>query len=110
MKTNIKILGKKWRVKILTNRAFKNKHGKDASAMTIPDNRKIHFKVKKFNKEVVVHEFTHAYLHELCLSSAGDTLTAEALEEIYCEFMAYRSKELLTKATKLFNKITKKAK
>lgn len=100
------ILGKEWKLKILKNKRYKKKNGKDSVAITHYWKRQIDVPMLGIDLETIVHELTHAYLTEMCHDTRA--LKAEDLEEVYAELMAKRGRELLELADILFQQATDK--
>lgn len=99
-KLKFEILGKKWSLKVLTPKKYVKKHGYDSVAITLGWKRKIFIHGKGIDKETLVHELVHAFLHELCLKSTND-ISTDDLEEIFAELMAKYGMELLNLADSL---------
>jgi len=99
-KLKFEILGKKWILKVLKPKKYVKKHGYDSVAVTLGWERKIFVHGEGIDKETLVHELVHAFLHELCFKSTN-SITAEDLEEIFAELMAKYGRELLDLADSL---------
>lgn len=95
---NFPVLGKNWRAKVLSKKAFRRKFKADCVAIQDMDKRKMWF--FHTDLETVVHELVHSYLHELCVGRAGITDT-DALEEVFCEMVAKYGREILDLADQL---------
>lgn len=99
-KLKFEILGKRWQLKVLSAKKYVNKHGYDSLAVTLGWKRKIFVHGEGVDKETLIHELLHAYLHEMCFKSSTG-ITADDLEEIFCEFMSKWGRELLDLADSL---------
>lgn len=99
-KLKFEVLGKEWQLKVLSAKKYVNKHGYDSLAVTLGWKRKIFVHGEGVDKETLIHELLHAYLHELCLKSTNH-ITPEDLEEIFCEFLSKWGRELLDLADSL---------
>lgn len=99
-KLKFEILGKPWQLKVLSAKKYVNKHGYDSLAVTLGWKRKIFVHGEGVDKETLIHELLHAYLHEMCFKSSTG-ITADDLEEIFCEFMSKWGRELLDLADSL---------
>lgn len=107
LKIKFKVLGKSWHVKLLTQEQFdKDKNG-DACAVTYVNERKIHLAPSGFDEETIIHELVHAYLGEMCLNSTSKIKT-EDFEEIFCELLSKRGREILKLGRSLRNKVKKR--
>jgi len=105
-KIKFEILGKKWSLKVFSPQKYTKKHGYDSLAVTIMWKRKIAVHGEGVDKETIIHELVHAYMHEFCLKSTND-ISAEDLEEIFCEMMAKWGREILDMADSLLVMIDK---
>ena len=101
-----KVLGKTWKLRILSKKRYHKKHGKDSLAISVLYKRRIDIPAKKISLETMVHELVHAYLHEMCYKSTHD-ITTDDLEEIFAELMAKRGTELLKLAANLMTMLDK---
>jgi hypothetical protein len=99
-KLKFEVLGKEWQLKVLSSKKYVNKHGYDSLAVTLGWKRKIFVHGEGVDKETLIHELLHAYLHEMCLKSSND-ISTDDLEEIFCEFLSKRGRELLDLADSL---------
>jgi len=82
----IRVVGKRWRVRILDHKEFKKRHP-GTLAVAKPHNKTIVLSIKHASFETVCHEITHAYLDELCLGNAIGLKKAQT-EEVICELMS----------------------
>lgn len=105
-KLKFEVLGKKWTLKVLKPKKYVKKHGYDSVAITLGWKRKIFIRGKGIDKETLVHELVHAFLHELCFKSTN-SISADDLEEIFAELMAKYGRELLDLADSLLVMIEK---
>lgn len=101
------ILGHEWQIKLLPVSRFTKRFGKNTLGLTDTHRRTIFLPNGHANFEVMAHELTHAYLHELCVDSAD--LEAHQMEEICCDLMAKYGKRVLTQATLLMKAVAPKA-
>ena len=101
------ILNKEWRLKLLKNKKHKKKNGKDNVGVTKYWKREISIPVAGADLETIVHELNHAYRAEMCMGSTSE-ITVDDMEEICCELMAKRGRELLDLADELFEQVAKK--
>ncbi len=99
-KVNFEILGKKWLLRVLKKKKYKDKNGADSVAITHINKRRIDLGPSGMDLETIIHELVHAYLTELCTKSTE--LDDEQLEEIFAELMAKRGREMLDLADKLY--------
>lgn len=105
IKVKFKILGKPWVLQVLSERTYAKNNGTDSVALTHMSKRKIDLSPHGCDLESIIHELVHAYLHELCTSSAD--LDNDNLEEIFAELLAKRGKELLQLGEELFKETQK---
>lgn len=99
----LRVIHKTWEARLLVHKKYKKKYGTDSCAITEMDKRRILFSNKFIDLETIVHELTHAYLHELCIARAD--IDATALEEVYCELMAKFGNTLLRQAKRVFKQL-----
>jgi hypothetical protein len=99
-KLRFEVLGKKWTLKVLKPKKYVKKHGYDSVAVTLGWKRKIFIHQEGVDKETLIHEIVHAFLHELCLKSTTQ-ITTDDLEEIFAELMAKHGREILDLADSL---------
>jgi hypothetical protein len=88
----------------MKRKKYVDKNGNDSVAITTFHKRRIDLSPYGRDLETIVHELVHAYLHELCLHSTNE-MTADDVEEVFCELMAKRGRELLDLADSLYAKI-----
>ncbi len=98
------MLGKPWKLRVLTEKYYKKKNGNDSAAVTKVHRRRIELRPKFLDRETVVHELVHAFLYEMCIHSTND-LSVGDLEEVFAELMAKRGAELLSTAEQLHSSI-----
>lgn len=92
-----RVIGKPWELRCVGKKAYEAKKARANSvAMTYYHKRKIVLSPSGTDLESIIHELTHAYLYELCTHSAD--LDVDAQNEIFCELMAKRGRELLNLA------------
>lgn len=101
-----KVLGKPWSLRAyFTNKAYKDKNGKDSVAVTRTHKRRVDLSPRGSDLETIVHELAHVYIYEMCLGSA--TLSVDSLEEVFCELIAKRGEELLQLASKIHKEVAR---
>jgi hypothetical protein len=98
------ILGKRWTLKLLTQKAYEKRHGADSVVITYSYKRTIDVQPTGVRKEIIVHELVHAYLGEMCTKSTTD-LTGDDVEEICADLFAKRGRELLDLADIIFEQL-----
>jgi len=108
-KIQFEILGKVWNLRILPPKKYKKKHGDDSEGVCRAWKKSIDIHAKCLTKETLLHELTHAYLSEMCITSATE-FTKNDLEEIYCELLSRWGRELLDLADSLLVIIEKSRK
>jgi hypothetical protein len=101
------ILGKPWTLRLMKRGKYKTKIGSDSVALTTFYKRRIDLSPFGRDLETIIHELTHAYLHEMCQPDPH-SVQIDELEETYCELMAKRGKELIALAEHLFEMIHSK--
>lgn len=83
------VLGLPWTAHFLPKKTFNRHHaedGYDVAAVTVCDDKQIHFRRAKLTRETVIHELCHAYIFEL--GAARADLNSDQLEEVYCDMVA----------------------
>lgn len=108
MRHKIKIMGAWWTIKVFDDEKFCRLHpdNTDCGALTLPDDREIHFFVEEIALGVVRHEVRHAFLSELCLTDARG-LSLEDFEEINCVLDQLRWDDMDQTSRKIFKLISK---
>ena len=94
------IKGIKFKVKLLTKKAYCTKYSKDHLAHVNSETRSIIFRDDHIKKNIVVHELVHAFIAALHLGSCND-LSLEDFEEIICEMMEDHLLEINSMANKI---------
>ena len=101
----IKILNKKWKVKVLNPTKYVRTIGEGSAA-------ECHFEVKTIfihqdsvDMKTIVHEVTHAYCSELGLVELQ--LDEDQIEEFFCELFARHHDEIVTLAKAVFKYFTR---
>lgn len=97
------ILGKSWRVKVVSPKTYMKNHGDDSDAITDLNKRVIDFRNDEFNIEVIRHEIFHAFLEESMVSRAS--LTPEQVEEIAAEIVGRYAEEICNLGNEILNKL-----
>lgn len=105
MIVRFKVLGKPWRIRILTKKKYRKKHGKDSVAMCKGWKREIDLSPWGYDLETIVHEVTHAYFYEMAAKQTVESQTA--LEEFFCELVARRGDELIKLTRHVHQKVKK---
>lgn len=100
-----RILNKDWRIKVYTESFYIRTHGDDSEATTL-STHEIHMREDSLEFCTVLHEIVHAYMFTLYLHSAE--LSAHQTEEVMCELIGNRWKELFQTAFQLYLKLIKK--
>ena len=98
------VLGKQWTVRLLTDKYYRKKNGKDSCAITKVHKRRIELRPKYLDWETVAHELTHAYKYEMCLHSTI-SVGEDDWEEFVCELVAKRGREIVELSDKLHAQI-----
>lgn len=101
----IKILGQSWRVRLLSKRKYRKKHGKDSIAITRMHKRIVDLSPQGIDFETVVHELVHCYSYELCVRSTN--MEPDDVEEFFAELIAKRGQELIDLAHKVTDIVSK---
>jgi len=80
----IEIKGKKWKVKLLSDKVFNKHFGSDKLAVTCYNetDRFICFKRSHIDRSTITHELTHAYLSDMNLNGSK-----EEIEERFCDLI-----------------------
>lgn len=98
---SFEVLGKSWTLRLMKRGKYMKKNGKDSVAMTTFNKRRIDLSPYGRDLETIVHELTHAFLHEMCQPDPH-SVTVDELEETYCEMMAKRGREIIELADSLY--------
>lgn len=98
------ILGKEWKLRVLTEKYFKKKNGNSAAAVTKVHKRRIELRSKFIDQETITHEVVHAFAYEMCLHSTFE-MSANDWEEFFCELIAKRGEEILSLSKSLHTQI-----
>ena len=101
------IKGIKFKVKLLTNKAYIKAYGKDCVARVNRETREIIFKDSHIKKNVVVHEVVHAFITGCHLGSCDD-ITLSDFEEIICEMMEDHLMDINTVSNKILKFLKEK--
>lgn len=81
----VTIKGIQYKVKLFSKVEFIKKHSDESLAMHLC-NRELHFREDHIQKNIVIHEVTHAFINTLCLGSCNN-ISLDDFEEIICELM-----------------------
>lgn len=103
-----RIIGKKWKLKVLSDKQYIKKNGPGSVGITHLTKRQIHLSSEGTDKETIIHELLHAYMAELCNYTAD--LEEDQLEEVFAEILSKRGYEMLCLAEDLFWKVKRKGK
>ena len=98
-KAHFDIMGKGWVMRVMPKSKFERKHGKTPGAITHTSKRYVDVSSHELNLELVVHELVHAYLAEMAHWNADHD--ESSLEEVFCDLMALRGREILELAERL---------
>jgi hypothetical protein len=96
-----KVMGKKWTLKAMSKRDYREKYGKDSVAITDVNKRIIALSPKGTDLETILHEVWHAYQGEICIHSAD--LDEDSVEEIQAELFSKRGAEMQKLGAKLYS-------
>jgi hypothetical protein len=110
-KRTISIMGKTWLVFYQTSKQFQAVFGKGARAITLCRARQMHFDLGSvfYKDNGVVHELTHAYLHEMGFSDLVYKDETQ-IEEAFCVLNEMRGADIIKQAkplTKLLHSLVK---
>lgn len=86
------VFGRKWKAKLYTNKYYTRLHGDDSHAITVTEQREMHFNRDSFKLKYIRHEVRHAFTNEIPIESAG--LDAKQMEEIQCSLDENRWDEM----------------
>lgn len=100
IKLKFKLLGKTWKIRVLSKKKFKKKYGKNDMAVTWSD-RIMDFSPRGCDIETIRHELVHAYNKEMCIGSV-EQMTSSDMEEWIAELIGRRGPELLNLADKIY--------
>jgi len=89
----IKILNKKWKVRVLKPKRYENIVGKGTAGMTFTDDREIYIHQENLDEVTIMHELTHAYVHEL--GAVELDLDDDQWEEFYAGLIGRFSRIML---------------
>lgn len=99
IKITFTIMGKNWELRLLKRKKHTKKNGADTLAVTKHWKRTIDLGPEGLDKETIVHELVHGFLAEMCIKTSDPTV--EVMEEVFCELMSKRGRELLDLADAL---------
>lgn len=97
-----RILGERWRLRLLPRKRFRRKHGK-CLAVTMGWKRTIDLSPKGHDRETIVHELLHAFASECCIRSMN--VDTDNYEEFLAELVSKRGKRLLELADTLRQRV-----
>lgn len=97
------VLGKNWTLRLMKRKKYREKNG-ETFAVTVFHKRRIDLAPDGRDLETITHELVHAYIHELCIATTNE-MTVDDMEEVFCELMARRGRELLDLADSLHARI-----
>lgn len=99
------VLGKPWTLRCLDKKRYcRSKTRANSVAITYRHKRRIDLSPAGLDHETLVHELVHAYLYEMCLYSTND-MSLDDLEEVFCELLSKRGREVLDLADALVARI-----
>lgn len=99
----VKILGKTWTIKVLTDKKFNTLHTENIEACAMAEKREIHFR-KGFTEQTTTHEIAHAYFSGLCVDSAN--LEQGQLEDVACDLLANYGEEAIKLSKQIFKRLS----
>ena len=99
------ILGKRWKVTCFNDNTYKKRLGDGSHAITILEDRKIYIRRSSLNKETIIHELVHGYLHELSYIELD--LDDSQIEEFYCELIGKHGESMIRDSNKIINHFKK---
>lgn len=82
----IKVLNKKWKIVVRSDKVHNAKHP-NSHAVAVLEDRRIYVRRSSLDIETITHELVHAYSHELSLVEIGLD-TEDQFEEFFCELFA----------------------
>jgi hypothetical protein len=94
-----KILGHPWTVYYCQPKYYKKKWDDSSVGMTDEDEKAIYVLNNRVNHEVVAHELTHAYLAEMCVTTAS--LDTEQMEDVCCDAVGKYGRRIVAQADKI---------
>lgn len=105
---NVDILGRRWKVSVLSSEAFNKRFKEDLAGITLPLSLEIVVNAEELTLATIRHETWHAVLDGLCVSTAD--LTPHQFEEINAELFAIHGESLLKFCRKLYAVLKKRSK
>jgi hypothetical protein len=105
VKIHFQVLGKDWKLNVLSKHKYFKRNGKNSLACTWSD-RVIDLSPRGVDIETIRHELVHAYQKEMCISSMDEISNAD-MEEWVAELMGRRGPELIALADEIHAKIRK---
>lgn len=101
----LKIKGKQWKMKLVSDRDYVKQHGDDSAGITFPGKKEVHFNEKVFTLGTILHELAHCYF-DSCNNSTSD-LTPDQVEEVFCEIIANYTESMQLSAVLLYKHFMK---
>lgn len=95
----IKILNKKWKIKVLSHKKYCSTIGSDSAGECHIDIKTIFIHKKNLDITTIVHEMVHAYCSELGIVEMQ--LDDDQLEEAYAELLARHHEEIIADSKKI---------
>jgi len=100
MMKRVTILGKTWKVHVMSGDRFIKKIGEELDGITYPSDKRIVLNADGLTLSTMRHELGHAYFESLCVTPAN--LTNAQVEEVMCEMFAEYGTVLLAQADELY--------
>lgn len=102
----IKIKDIDWTFVLLTSRSYHNKHGTDSGAITIPDERTVHFDKSELSMDNIYHELFHVFVD--CSQTGSANLDKEQMEELGATIVQDHIHDILKYAQIIMDKFLQK--
>lgn len=99
-----KLLGKTWRIRLLSKKRFDKIHGVNEAFAATWSNRVMDLGPSGRDIETIRHELVHAYQKEMCMTSVEE-MTNKDMEEWIAELVGRRGPELLQLADQIYTMI-----
>lgn len=101
---SFEVLGRKWKIVVCSEEEYAKENRPGTVAITDAESRCIKVLGQaNVSYSTVAHELVHAFIAELCLSSAD--LDNDNLEEIFAELFANRAEEMVKIGKRMFKKL-----
>jgi len=99
----IKIKDIYWTFKLLGDKEYVLKHGKDSAGITLPLKQEVHLR-SPLSLNVIAHELFHCYVASCCLSSTDD-IGKEAMEEVGAEIIEFHLDDIVKYRDKIYERL-----